>query len=124
MTLSEASVFARVLFEVDVSFVDRRLVRDCFVAFDERDVRAGFPSTSAETSNVQRTRRSVLRSGIRMERFGTMIRPGSTETRQFVYRRVFGPDGTIEPSTLTRRWVGLSNPCSRLLTFAPHPRVD
>jgi hypothetical protein len=52
----------------------RRLGRDRFACFGAVVVRADFfPSTSAETSNVQRTRRPVLSGGILKTRFATMI---------------------------------------------------
>ena len=76
----------------------RRFVRDCFGLFDALDVRADFfPSTSAETSNVQRTRRPVLGGGILIARFDTMIRP-----RQVVCREVIGRKDGIQRWTLTR----------------------
>jgi hypothetical protein len=78
-----ASSGARAAFDL------RRFGRDRFTFFRAVVVRAAFfPSTSAETSNVQRTRRPVLDAGILMTCFGTVIYPdsGDTATRQFVCR--------------------------------------
>jgi hypothetical protein len=67
----------------------RRFGRDRFAFFGAVVVRADFfLSTSAETSNVKRTRRPVLCGGILMTCFGTVIYPdsGDTDIRQFVCR--------------------------------------
>lgn len=54
-------------------FDARRFVGDCFDLFVALDVDADFfSSTSAETSNVQRTRRPLVGGGILIARFGTM----------------------------------------------------
>jgi hypothetical protein len=61
--------------------VGRRVGRDRLVFFERFEGLAGradfFPSTSAETSNVQRTRRPCFSGGILMARFDTMVCPRS-----------------------------------------------
>jgi hypothetical protein len=100
-----------------LAFDVRRFERDPFAFFDALGVRADvFPSTSAETSNVQRTRRPFLSGGILMC-FDTMICPRFNGDRAIRMPRSFRADGGIAEGDGYRTVGRLANPSSRLSHF-------